>query len=118
VFDWQGTNIFTNFIQKSRPLSAFEDPAEIPAIIPSDANGNLTARFGMVVKAPLRDGDAGEYRIRFKGKATVTALPNAISVQNQRTEGPAHFPNLGDGFFAGTLGRCVDQYLECRIGTI
>lgn len=87
VFDWQGTNIFTNLIQQSRPLSSFEDPAEIPAIIPRDANGNPTAPFGMVVKAPLRDGDEGEYRIRFKGKASVATLPASITVQNQRTEG-------------------------------
>ena len=67
VFDWQGTNIFTNLIQQSRPLSSFEDPAEIPAIIPRDANGNPTAPFGMVVKAPLRDGDEGEYRQSKRG---------------------------------------------------
>ncbi len=86
VHDWQGTNIFTNLMKQSRGLSSFDDPAEVPATIPQDANGYPLAAFGVVVKSPLRTGDDGEYQIKFKGKARVSALPNAITVVNQRME--------------------------------
>lgn len=87
VSDWQGTNIFTDLMKQCRGLSAYRDPAEIPADMPVDANGNPLDNFGIVVKSPLREGDAGEYQIRFRGKAIVSALPDIVQVGNQRVEG-------------------------------
>ncbi|MFN0034345.1 MAG: hypothetical protein ACKVUS_04710 [Saprospiraceae bacterium] len=86
AFDW-ATNIFTDLMKQSRAFSAWEDPAELP-LPPEyrlDENGYLLAPFkpfGVVVKAPLRIGDNGEYRLRFKGKAIASALPSAITVRN------------------------------------
>lgn len=94
VADWQGTNIFTNLMKQSRGLSSFEDPAEIPANIPLDSNGYPLERFGVVVKSPLRAGDDGEYLLKFKGKAQAGALPAAITVQNQRSEGAWQIADL------------------------
>ncbi|MBC7774045.1 MAG: hypothetical protein H7246_01300 [Phycisphaerae bacterium] len=88
AFDW-ATNIFTDLIKQSRDFSSYDDPAEVklPPGFRRDANGHPLDPFGIVVKAPLRTGDDGVYRLRFKGKAIVSALPSVITVQNQPMEG-------------------------------
>jgi hypothetical protein len=97
VDDWQGTNIFTDLMKQSRNgFGDYDDPTkyEFTKTIQLDASGNPMERFGIVVKAPLQIGDAGVYQLKFKGKAIAEALPTAIRVTNQRTDGAWQIADL------------------------
>lgn len=86
VYDWQGTNIFSDIIKQSRGFSSYDDPSAAQNIA-TDADGIPLEPFGLVVKAPLSEGDAGVYRLRYKGRVVAEVMSELIQITEVVTDG-------------------------------